>query len=62
MRLKEGTPIMLLRNLDPTQGLANGIRLVVVRCQPRVIEAMTVGGRHNGKHVFLPRTCQVDHI
>ena len=51
--LKPNTPLMLLRNLDPKQGLVNGTRLLflgsldnkLLRCQ-----VLT-----NGNEVFIPR-------
>jgi len=39
IKLKIGSPIMLLKNLDQTQGLCNGTRLVVTRLAKHVIAA-----------------------
>lgn len=39
LELKEGCPIMLLRNITPKDGLCNGIRLIIVKCVDFVIEA-----------------------
>ena len=39
LMLKEGQPIVLLRNLDPKSGLCNGTRLICTRIGRRVIEA-----------------------
>lgn len=39
IRLKVGTPIMLLRNLNQSEGLSNGTRLVVTKLANHVIEA-----------------------
>ncbi|PIA40390.1 hypothetical protein AQUCO_02500236v1 [Aquilegia coerulea] len=39
LRLKVGSPIMLLRNIAPRDGLCNGTRLIVERWATRVIEA-----------------------
>uniref|UniRef100_A0A7N0UU60 ATP-dependent DNA helicase n=1 Tax=Kalanchoe fedtschenkoi TaxID=63787 RepID=A0A7N0UU60_KALFE len=52
--LKVGTPIMLLRNLDPANGLCNGTRLIVRRCSARVIEAEVLVGDHAGHVCFIP--------
>ncbi|PIA46918.1 hypothetical protein AQUCO_01500446v1 [Aquilegia coerulea] len=48
-------PIMLLRNLQPRDGLCNGTRLMVVNCATRVIEAIILNGSHAGDLVFIPR-------
>ncbi|KAF1882166.1 hypothetical protein Lal_00038810 [Lupinus albus] len=46
IKLKVGTPIMLLRNLDQTEGLCNGTRMIVNRLATNVIEAKSsVNGR-----------------
>jgi ATP-dependent DNA helicase PIF1 len=52
-----GCPIILLRNLSPRQGLANGTRLIVVELGRHVIKAkiMTGSDDHIGKVVFIPR-------
>ena len=55
LALKEGCPIMLLRNLDPSQGLCNGTRLILLRVRPRVLECCIIGGKFMGKTVFIPR-------
>ncbi|PWZ10705.1 ATP-dependent DNA helicase PIF1 [Zea mays] len=55
LKLKIGCPIMLLRNIDPANGLCNGTRLVVRGFQKNSIDAEIVLGQHAGMHVFLPR-------
>jgi len=47
--------VILLRNLDPPNGLCNGTRLVVRAFQRNTIDAEIVLGQHAGKRVFLPR-------
>jgi ATP-dependent DNA helicase PIF1 len=55
LKLKVGCPIILLRNIDPANGLCNGTRLVVRGFQRNTIDAEIVLGQHAGKCVFLPR-------
>jgi ATP-dependent DNA helicase PIF1 len=55
LKLKIGCPIMLLRNIDPANGLCNGTRLVVRGFQKNSIDAEIVLGQHAGMRVFLPR-------
>lgn len=55
LSLKEGMPLMLLRNLDNMRGLANGTRLVCRRFYHRLIEAEVVTGPRKGDWVLLPR-------
>ncbi|ONL94653.1 hypothetical protein ZEAMMB73_Zm00001d028081 [Zea mays] len=45
LKLKVGCPIMLLRNIDPANGLCNGTS----------IDAEIVLGQHAGMRIFLPR-------
>ena len=47
--LKIGCPIILLRNLAPSQGLCNGTRMVIKRMSDRVLEVVLIGGDHHGK-------------
>ncbi|XP_071145362.1 ATP-dependent DNA helicase PIF1-like [Mytilus edulis] len=53
--LKKKAPIILLRNLNPTEGLLNGTRLCVLNLGTRIIEAKILTGQHSGNTVFLPR-------
>ncbi|KAG7558280.1 hypothetical protein FFLO_02843 [Filobasidium floriforme] len=55
LELKVGAPIILLRNLDPANGLCNGTRLLLTAIQPRVLRAKIVFGDHAGKEVLIPR-------
>ncbi|KAI3709788.1 hypothetical protein L2E82_39554 [Cichorium intybus] len=55
LRLKIGCPIILLRNIDPSNGLCNGTRLICKGFQLNVIDAEIAVGIHAGKRVFLPR-------
>ena len=55
LKLKINCPIILLRNIDPANGLCNGTRLVVHGFQKNAIDAEIVVGQHSGMRVFLPR-------
>ncbi|KAL5163192.1 ATP-dependent DNA helicase PIF1 [Glycine soja] len=58
IKLKIDGPIMLLRNLDQTQGLCNGTRLVVTRLAKHVIAAEIIPGKNLGDNVYIPRIRQ----
>uniref|UniRef100_A0A803MLE5 DNA helicase Pif1-like 2B domain-containing protein n=2 Tax=Chenopodium quinoa TaxID=63459 RepID=A0A803MLE5_CHEQI len=55
LKLKVGSPIMLLRNIDTSSGLCNGTRLICSRLTDHVIEAEILTGSHKGTRVFIPR-------
>ncbi|XP_051206115.1 uncharacterized protein [Lolium perenne] len=55
LKLKINCPVILLRNIDPANGLCNGTRLVVRGFQSNAIAAEIVVGQHAGERVFLPR-------
>ncbi|XP_057791048.1 uncharacterized protein LOC131008171 [Salvia miltiorrhiza] len=48
IKLKEGCIIMLLRNIDPSNELCNGIRLIVTQLGERVIEGKLISGKNVG--------------
>nr|KAJ0204533.1 hypothetical protein LSAT_V11C500242050 [Lactuca sativa] len=50
-----GCSIILFRNLDPSNGLCNGTRLICKSYQHNVIDAEIAIGQRTGKRVFLPR-------
>ncbi|CAG8661536.1 18179_t:CDS:2 [Rhizophagus irregularis] len=54
LKLKIGVPIILLRNLNPFEGLCNGTRLICCGFQSKVIDAEIITGSHIGKRVFIP--------
>jgi ATP-dependent DNA helicase PIF1 len=53
--LKKGILIMLLRNLNHSQGLCNGTRLIVTTLGDLIIEVAIMTGKHRGKCVLIPR-------
>ena len=55
LKLKVRVPIMLLRNLNSSEGLCNGTRLICHGFQSKVIDAEIITGSHLGKRVFIPR-------
>ena len=53
--LKVGSPVMLLRNLNQSDGLCNGTRLIITQLGDRVLDAQIITGSHIGDKVLLPR-------
>lgn len=50
-----GVPIMLLRNIDQSNGLCNGTRLRVDRLMKSCIYATIINGNHFSKRVLITR-------
>ncbi|XP_057801731.1 uncharacterized protein LOC131016937 [Salvia miltiorrhiza] len=55
LKLKVNCPVMLLRNLNPLEGLCNGTRLIVHDLGRHVIGAVIAVGTHSGEYVLIPR-------
>lgn len=55
LRLKVGTPVMILRNLEPNEGLCNGTRLQITQMSTHIVEAKVITGTKVGERVFLHR-------
>lgn len=55
LKLKIGTPVLLMRNIDPEMGLCNGTRLRISRLRPHCIETEILHGAFKGSVVFIPR-------
>ena len=53
--LKKYASVILLRSLDPTQGMCNGSRLTIIEISSHVIDAEIATGAHRGNRVFIPR-------
>ena len=46
---------MLLRNINPSMGLCNGTRLIILQLGIKIIEAIIITGSHKGEKIFIPR-------
>ena len=55
LRLKVGCVIMLLRNLDPSDGHCNGTRYIVRNLNNHTIDAVIATGAFKGKGLLIPR-------
>ncbi|KAL8153384.1 hypothetical protein V2J09_011144 [Rumex salicifolius] len=55
LNLKEGLSVMLLQNVNPTQGLCNGTRLIITHRGDWVIEAEIMTRTCIGERVIIPR-------
>ena len=55
LKLKKGSIVMLLKNLDIQSGLSNGTRLVLRNVHSNVIEADILCGVHAGNRHFIPK-------
>jgi ATP-dependent DNA helicase PIF1 len=55
LKLKPNIPVMLLRNINQSEGLCNGTRLLVSRLFPKVIEGYIITGLGSGRRVYIPR-------
>ena len=55
LKLKIGCPLILLRNLAPTEGLCNGTRMVLLRMSDRILEVQLIGGEHDSRVALIPR-------
>ncbi|KAF8097471.1 hypothetical protein N665_0288s0004 [Sinapis alba] len=55
LRLKIGTPVMILRNIDPNEGLCNGTRLQITHLANHILQAKVITGTRVGEKVFLHR-------
>ncbi|RYR48156.1 ATP-dependent DNA helicase PIF6-like [Arachis ipaensis] len=53
--LKIGVPVMLLRNIDQSNGLYNGTQMQVRRLGDHIIECIILAGRNTGEVVFIPK-------
>jgi hypothetical protein len=55
LALKPGCPLMLLRNIDPYQGLCNGTRMILMDIKQHVLQCRILGGEHAGNVIFISR-------
>ena len=57
LKLKVGCPVMLLRNMDPLNGLCNSTRLRISEIRTKVLKCTIISGdtKFAGKVVFIPR-------
>ena len=55
LKLKVGCPVMILRNMNPGEGVCNGSRGIVTRMSNRVLEVELLTGSNAGTTMFIPR-------
>ena len=55
LELKVGAVVILLRNLNPSEGHVNGTRYVIQNLLPHVIDVTAISGSKAGAKLFIPR-------
>ncbi|KAL7319632.1 hypothetical protein PS15m_012290 [Mucor circinelloides] len=55
LELKVGSPIMVIRNIDPAAGLCNGTRMIVNSLGTNIIEATISTGPNKGDVALIPK-------
>jgi ATP-dependent exoDNAse (exonuclease V) alpha subunit len=55
LQVKVGCPMIILKNLDPANGMCNGSRGILRRHRHRVMEVELITGDHAGHNIFVPR-------
>ncbi|XP_017217347.2 uncharacterized protein LOC108194922 [Daucus carota subsp. sativus] len=55
LKLKVGTVVMLMRNLNQTLGLCNGTRMMVTKCLKHCVQCEVISGSYKGTKHFIPR-------
>jgi ATP-dependent exoDNAse (exonuclease V) alpha subunit len=55
LRIKLGCPVMLLRNVNPAEGLSNGTIMKVVNAERNDLHVEIASGSFAGKRHFIPR-------
>lgn len=55
LKLKVGSTVMLLRNLNLNDGLCNGTRLVVTDCARNTLQCQIISGEKAGTVISLPK-------
>ncbi|KAF8051589.1 hypothetical protein N665_1698s0005 [Sinapis alba] len=55
LRLKIGCPVMLLKNINPNEGLMNGTRLQITQLMDFMVEARILTGSKVGETAYIPR-------
>ena len=54
--IKQGMPLMLMRNLNPKMGLCNGTKLIFQKVHKNhLLECSIAGGEFNSRKVLIPR-------
>lgn len=53
-KLKIGCPLMILCNLNPSDGVCNKTHAILTNCTHCILEVKLLGGDHNGKKVLIP--------
>ncbi|GAA0150656.1 DNA helicase [Lithospermum erythrorhizon] len=53
--LKINSPVILLRNINPIEGLCKRTRLIFKTLLPNVVGAIIATGQFRGKHVWIPK-------